>query len=102
MLENYKLERSLHIYKKILFSIMVGQKSQNKKILVSDGRFPDEIDMIKKYNGIIIKIERNNSYDLQHESESYISKIICDKVINNNGTIDDLESDIKKIITIAP
>lgn len=34
MLENYKLERSLHIYKKILFSIMVGQKSQNKKILV--------------------------------------------------------------------
>jgi len=81
---------------------IIQMLKENKKILVSDGRFPDEIDMIKKYNGIIIKIERNNSYDLQHESESYISKIICDKVINNNGTIDDLESDIKKIITIAP
>jgi dephospho-CoA kinase len=77
---------------------IIQMLKENKKILVSDGRFPDEIDMIKQYNGIILKIDRNNSYDLGHESESYISKIKYDKIIDNNGTLDDLENEIKKLI----
>lgn len=77
---------------------IIQMLKENKKILVSDGRFPDEINMIKHYNGIIIKLERINSHDLNHESESYISNIKYDKVIDNNSTIDDLEIAIKKII----
>ena len=78
---------------------IIQMLKENKKILVSDGRFPDEINMIKQYNGTIIKLERNNSHDLNHESESYISNISYDIIIDNNGTIDDLENEIKKIIT---
>lgn len=71
---------------------------QNKKILVSDGRFPDEIDMIKNLGGIIIKINRKNKYDIQHQSESYIDKLKADFIINNDGTLEELEENIIKII----
>jgi dephospho-CoA kinase len=71
---------------------------QNKKIIVSDGRFPDEINMIKEMGGIIIKIVRNNNYDIHHESESYISKLNADIIIDNNGNIDELHKIISLII----
>ena len=71
----------------------------NKKIIVSDGRFFDEIYMIKKMGGKIIKIIRNNSYQQNHESESYISKIDADIIIDNNGTLNELNEQINKIIT---
>jgi hypothetical protein len=71
---------------------------QNKKILVSDGRFPDEINMIKNLGGIIIKINRKNKYDIQHQSESYIDKLKADFIINNDGTLEELEENIIKII----
>jgi hypothetical protein len=78
--------------------------NQNKKVLVSDGRFPDEIDMIKKLGGKIIKITRNNSDNIvgmssqnNHQSESYISKINADIIIENNGTLTELEDKIKNI-----
>ena len=41
---------------------------QNKKIIVSDGRFPDEINMIKKLGGKIIKINRHTEFISNHES----------------------------------
>jgi dephospho-CoA kinase len=78
---------------------IIQMLKENKKILISDGRFPDEINMIKQYNGVIVKIDRNTSHNLEHESESYISKIKYDKIIDNNDTLDDLENKIKKLIT---
>lgn len=72
--------------------------NENKKIIVSDGRFIDEINMIKEMGGIIIKIIRNNNYDIHHESESYISKLNADIEIENNGDIADLNKKIYDII----
>ena len=71
---------------------------QNKKIIISDGRFPDEIDMIRKHGGIIIKIIRTNNYNKQHESEKYIDEIKSDIIIINDGTINDLEYQIYNLI----
>ena len=73
---------------------------ENKKIIVSDGRFPDEINMIKKLGGKIIKINRNitNNDINTHSSENYIKNITPDIIINNNDTIIELENNIKKII----
>jgi dephospho-CoA kinase len=72
---------------------------QNKKIIISDGRFLDEINMIKNLGGHIIQIKRDyNKYNNQHESESYISQIEPDIIINNNNTINDLEKEIYEII----
>lgn len=77
---------------------IIDMLKNNKKIIVSDGRFFDEIDMIKNLGGKIIKIVRNNSYQQNHESEKYISNLDADIIIDNNGTLDDLHQKINKII----
>ena len=77
---------------------IISKLKENKKIIVSDGRFPDEIDMIKKLGGKIIKIERNNNYDITHLSESYINKIKSDIIIENNQSFEDLKNKIKNLI----
>ena len=71
---------------------------ENKKILISDGRFPDEIEMIKNHGGKILKIIRKTSYQKEHESEKYISQLNGDINIDNNGTLIDLEKTINKIM----
>ena len=77
---------------------IIDMLKDNKKIIVSDGRFFDEIDMIKTLGGKIIKIVRNNSYQQNHESETYISNLHADIIIDNNGTLDELAEQINKII----
>jgi dephospho-CoA kinase len=75
----------------------------SKNIVIGDGRFPDEIMLIKKYGGIVIKVDRpsNNNYDNSvHESESYFDTIIPDYEIINDGTFEDLENKIKNILNL--
>jgi hypothetical protein len=71
--------------------------NQNKKLLITDVRFPNEYDSIKKRNGVIIRLERNNLNLINHESETSLDNHEFDFIIYNNGTIDELK---EKIITI--
>jgi len=75
----------------------------NKNIVIADGRFLDEIMLIKKYGGIVIKIVRpsiNDKYNSVHESESYFDSIHPDYEILNDGTFEDLEIKIKSILNL--
>lgn len=71
-------------------------------LVISDGRFPDEAKLVKDYNGIIIRIER--FYDTKdksvstHKSELEMKNIKPDIIINNNGSIESLESAIIEIL----
>jgi len=75
-----------------------------KKIVIEDVRFPNEVELIKLYNGKIIKIIRNHNNTLNkenlknHESESFIDQISADFIINNAGTVNDLYKELEKII----
>lgn len=62
------------------------------KIIVSDIRFQNELDIVKELNGFVIKINRPSivSND-NHESEKHIDNIVGHNIlIENDGTIDDL------------
>lgn len=75
----------------------------SKNIVIGDGRFPDEIMLIKKYGGVVIKVERpsnNDDNNSVHESESYFDTIIPDYEISNDGTFEDLENKIKNILDL--
>lgn len=65
--------------------------SVNNKIVISDIRFEDEYEYVKKLGGTIIKIERpsikNNIYS-QHESESFFDKLKEDYLIKNIFSLD--------------
>ena len=80
--------------------------------IITDVRFPNELEAIKDRNGIVIRIERGienrikfldiNEHEVlknkrlikEHKSETALDDYIFDEIINNNGTIKEL---IKKI-----
>lgn len=75
-------------------------ENPNAKIVISDIRFQNEIDMIHRLNGIVIKINRDkiNNSD-SHESEANIDSIDThDHIIDNNKDYIDLYGHIDKII----
>lgn len=67
--------------------------------IISDTRFLNEAEMIKKNNGIIIRINRveaDNKSDL-HKSETELDNYNFDYVIDNNGSMAELIKKIKKL-----
>ena len=89
------------------FELWYLNEKRNKKIffvVISDLRFIHEYNYIKKLGGYIIKIERDNLNDninTEHISENELDNFTNDKfnyVIKNNGSINDLENIIKKIM----
>lgn len=74
--------------------------SKNKNLLITDVRFPNEYESIKKRGGIMIRIERENLYKLDHESECALDNYIFDYVIENNGTLEELIEKVNNIISL--
>jgi hypothetical protein len=99
------------------------KRSENKKIVISDVRFANEAENIKKSGGILIRIKRgedpsylndilNNKFDNCNELKEYMSinypnvheanymigLLQPDYVITNNSTIDDLNNKLYLIL----
>ena len=73
----------------------INECSQNNNnleyILITDVRFVHELDYIKKHNGIIINIIRNDVEQLDNIAEHDLDEVDeYDFVLENNGTYDDL------------
>lgn len=71
--------------------------SKGAKIVCTDLRFPNEVDYIRQAGGVSIRIERpglnQNEFSL-HASEIHIPTLDVDRVIINDGTIEDLHRDV--------
>jgi len=76
--------------------VMEGKITKSKKLVISDGRFEDEASLVRHYGGIIIKLEREGIQQGSHASEQ--NRIQPDVVIQNNGSLDDLENQIMSFI----
>lgn len=84
--------------------------------IITDVRFPNELDAIKERGGIVIRVNRNtvindneanpiksnksysNINTVQHPSETALDNATFDYIIDNNGTIDDLIIEVKRIL----
>lgn len=69
-------------------------------IIVDDVRFPNEVDLIKKLGGIVIKINgnyRNNKERESHASE--IQELDYDYEIDNDGTKKELFTKVVELLT---
>ena len=77
------------------------EKSKNNfpNWIITDMRFPNEMEAVKKKDGITIRVNRNleESKD-QHESETELDNAEFDYVIDNNGTIEELIEKVKEIL----
>ena len=83
---------------KVLEKKLIQELKNNpfQKIVITDVRFPNEADMIKRLDGKIFKVNRNENSDL-HESENYIDLINADINIINNGTKEELYYKVNSI-----
>lgn len=70
----------------------------DSNIVISDCRFPNEIEMIKDLGGIIIKVSRDGSLINSHSSEKQVDELSYDHLIENNSTLEDLYRDIDRIV----
>jgi hypothetical protein len=67
--------------------------------IITDTRFPNEAEAIKKAGGIIIRIERPGIDPVNlHTSETSLDKWNFDHVVVNDGSITDLTKKIKKVL----
>ena len=67
--------------------------------IITDTRFPNEAEAIKKAGGIIIRVERPGVKPVNpHPSETSLDKWKFDHVINNDGSLTDLTKKIKKVL----
>ena len=68
--------------------------------IITDMRFLNEMEAVKKRGGITIRVNRNleESKD-QHESETELDNAEFDYVINNDGTIEELIEKVREILT---
>jgi len=73
-------------------------------IVISDVRMLNEADLIKEFDGYLIRIERENAnieYGKTHISETHLDNYNeWDFIINNNGSIDNLYNGILDIVNI--
>lgn len=82
-------------------NIMIGKIAAINKngsidtILIPDVRYPNEFRMIKDLGGEVWRVERPNIEIMNHVSEIALDDYTFDKVIENKGTITDLQNTIK-------
>ncbi len=71
--------------------------------IITDVRFPNEVQAIKDRGGLIIKVEKASysSFIDSHESEIALNDYTdWDYIIDNNGTLDNLEKNIIEFLKI--
>ena len=78
--------------------------------IITDLRFPNEMEAVKKRGGITIRVNRSFNHKMgsketgtinltpEHESETALDNAEFDYVIQNNGTISDLIDKIRNIL----
>jgi hypothetical protein len=87
-----------HFHNDIWIASLERRLSTNSNTVISDCRFPNEIDIIKKMNGITIRIYRGASISNNHISEYAWKSIEPDYKIYNNESLEELYSKLDIIM----
>jgi hypothetical protein len=67
-------------------------------VLVTDVRFPNEAETIRKLGGKVLKVSRyEDSQEVSHVSEKPLTRDLIDFILNNNGTLEDLKSTVHNL-----
>lgn len=79
------------LHKNTWTNALFADLGEYDKWIITDVRFPNEADEIRKRGGIIVRINRNEDTG-NHPSETALDSYNFDYVINNTGTIEELEN----------
>ena len=74
-----------------------GNLDVGKNVVVDDCRFENEANCIRAIGGIVVGITGRGGISGQHESES---GVMPDFVIDNNGSLSELEMEVDRLATL--
>jgi len=67
-------------------------------VVVSDVRYENEADEIRRRGGKLIRINRPGMYAAGHETETALVDFDWDEEVDNDGSVQDLEQKIVKLV----
>jgi hypothetical protein len=71
---------------------------KDTNVVITDVRFPNEVEMIHRLGGKVIRVKRNAIENTGHHiSEMFIDSLDADYEIENKGTIEELRKNVKQI-----
>jgi rhodanese-related sulfurtransferase len=98
---NIWVNATIEPYKQQIRWINADSDNKNKfnDWVISDVRFPNEVEAMEELGGIAIRIERDSIIpsDKEHESETALDNYPFTYVLKNNGTKEELLEEIYKI-----
>lgn len=88
------------IHPNIWVNATLGDIRPDDKVIITDARFPNEVEGIKKKNGIVVRIIRPSKVSTStHPSETSLNDYTnWDYVIVNDGTLEELEEKVKTML----
>lgn len=74
-------------------------------VVISDCRFPNELDFVRSAGGIIVQVNRGDvpteeELSKMHISETAWNYVVPDYIIDNDGTLQELKDKIKLVLTV--
>lgn len=67
-------------------------------VVITDVRFPHEVELLRAFGGKIVKISRATSRATGHESEVHIDSLPVDMVVQNNCGIGNLHAEAQRVL----
>lgn len=68
-------------------------------LVITDVRYPNEAELVKKAGGIMIRVERETGLEDSHSSENLLDNFEgFDYRLTNNGTLFDLKEKVERIV----
>ncbi len=71
---------------------------EERNVCVTGIRFPNEVNMIKRYGGTMIKVIRDGTGPVNSHVSDAIDTLPVDVVVFNNGTLQDLANEAQKFL----
>lgn len=88
------------IHPKLWENSLLSSYKEGDNWLITDMRFPNELEAIKNRDGITIRVNRNNIKTENHASETALDNSEFDVVIDNNGSLKKLIEVTRSILSV--
>jgi hypothetical protein len=69
-----------------------------KRVTVTDIRFPEEAEMVRRLGGRVVLIQRPGAESTGHSSEAGLSMSLVDRVILNETSVEQLHLNVRRML----
>lgn len=87
-----------HVHEDIWCDMLINKCVKDQHYVICDVRFPNEVKAIENSGGFVVAVNRPGYIGDQHQSERALDDHIFSYMINNNGSVEDLNEKVERLI----